>query len=98
MLLYQQLENSKDYRLTSKFHVYLFILIIDNNGLCYKNKGGEIMDKKKKKMKIKKDDLSINGGKIVINNEELANAIESEEFIIDGEETKDGLEFTIKKT
>ncbi len=56
------------------------------------------MDKKEKKMTIKEDDLKINDGKIVIDNEELANAIESEEFFIDGDETKDGFKCTIEKT
>ena len=56
------------------------------------------MDKKEKKVIIKKDDLKINDGKIVIDNEELANAIESEEFFIDGYESKDGIKCTIEKT
>ncbi|QQY79714.1 hypothetical protein JL105_11145 [Keratinibaculum paraultunense] len=56
------------------------------------------MTKKNKKMTIKEDELNINDGKIVISNEELANAIESEEFFIDGEEGKDGWKITFEKT
>lgn len=56
------------------------------------------MTKKKKDVFIKENDLNVSNGKIIIDNEELANAIESEEFLIDGEETKDGIKISIEIT
>lgn len=53
------------------------------------------MNSKKKDIIIKENDLIVNEGKIIIDDEELANAIESEEFFIDGHESADGIKVTI---
>lgn len=58
------------------------------------------MTKKDKKVLIKEEDLKIVDGKIIIDNKEFANAIEAEEFFIDGDEAQDGIKLgvTVEKT
>jgi len=98
MLLYLQLGNLKKFKPFWNFDTNFNGVSYVNNGLWYNSRGGENMTKKRKDVFIKENDLNVSNGKIIIDNEELANAIESEEFLIDGEETKDGIKISIEIT
>ncbi|WP_162551053.1 hypothetical protein [Paenibacillus tepidiphilus] len=56
------------------------------------------MAEESKKLTLKRNDVQIVDGKVILNNTDLAHVFEEESFLVDSTEGQEGISLTISKT